>query len=226
MPPAKKRKTAAAAKAEKALDADVPTKQSTTNTTDSTEDEPSQEDVAPAEATTQAGPSAAAPPPPPPPTAEAAAESDTPAATPINPASKAADRMARFKALQARAKSSSDSNLKEATLESQRLAADPSQLTAIHRRQAIASHKLLRADVEDAGGDFERKRAWDWTIDESEKWDKRVKKKDAAREQQRLLPTTAPPATRSTSARSRTWRPTSTVPPAEDFGDSFGAGGP
>ncbi|CRK38182.1 hypothetical protein BN1708_007652, partial [Verticillium longisporum] len=186
MPPAKKRKTAAAAKAEKALDANVPAEQPTTNTTDTTQDEPSQEDAAPAEETTQAGPSAAAPPPPPPPppppTAEAAADSETPAATPINPASKAADRMARFKALQARAKSSSDSNLKEATLESQRLAADPSQLTAIHRRQAIASHKLLRADVEDAGGDFERKRAWDWTVDESEKWDKRVKKKDAARD--------------------------------------------
>ncbi|EGY15094.1 uncharacterized protein VDAG_06584 [Verticillium dahliae VdLs.17] len=106
MPPAKKRKTAAAAKAEKALDADVPAEQPATNTTDATQDEPSQEDAAPAEETTQAGPSAAAPPPPPP-TAEAAADSDTPAATPINPASKAADSMARVKTLQARAKSSS-----------------------------------------------------------------------------------------------------------------------
>ncbi|KAF6820522.1 syf2 splicing factor family protein [Colletotrichum sojae] len=97
-------------------------------------------------------------------------------------ACKAQDRMARFKALQARAKSSSDQNFKEATLESQRLATDPGQLAAIHRKQAIASHKLLKADVEDAGGDFERKRAWDWTIDESERWDKRVKKKEAHRD--------------------------------------------
>lgn len=93
-----------------------------------------------------------------------------------------AARLARFKALQARAKNSSEKNLKEATLESQRLATDPSQLTAIHRKQAIASHKLLKADVEDAGGDFERKRAWDWTVDESEKWDKRIKKKSARRD--------------------------------------------
>ncbi|KZL82029.1 syf2 splicing factor [Colletotrichum incanum] len=97
-------------------------------------------------------------------------------------AAKAKDRMARFKALKARAKSSSDQNFKEATLESQRLASDPSQLTAIHRKQAIASQKLLKADVEDAGGDFERKRAWDWTIDESEKWDKHVRKKEAHRD--------------------------------------------
>lgn len=96
--------------------------------------------------------------------------------------SKAQDRMVRFKALQARAKNSSETNLKEATRESQRLATDPSQLTALHRKHAIASHKLLKADVEDAGEDFERKRAWDWTIDESEKWDKRLKKKAAHRD--------------------------------------------
>jgi pre-mRNA-splicing factor SYF2 len=52
----------------------------------------------------------------------------------------------------------------------------------LHRKHAIASHKLLKADVEDAGEDFERKRAWDWTIDESEKWDKRMKKKAAHRD--------------------------------------------
>ena len=94
----------------------------------------------------------------------------------------ATDRMARFKALQARAKSSSESNMKEVTLESQRLSQDPSQLTAIRRKHAIASHKLMKADAEEAGEDFERKRAWDWTIDESERWDKRMKKKEANRD--------------------------------------------
>ncbi len=90
--------------------------------------------------------------------------------------------MARFKALQARAKTSSETNLKEATRETQRLAEDPEQLTALRRRHAIASHKLLKAETEEAGEDFERKRAWDWTIDESEKWDKRMKKKGAHRD--------------------------------------------
>lgn len=99
-----------------------------------------------------------------------------------NNASKAQDRLARFKALQARAKSSAETNLKEASLESQRLATDPGQLKSLQRQNAIASHKLLKAEIEDEGGDFERKRAWDWTVDESEKWDKRVKKKEAARD--------------------------------------------
>lgn len=90
--------------------------------------------------------------------------------------------MARFKALQARAKTSTESNLKEATRESQRLGIDQSQLTALQRKHDIAAHKLLKAEIEDAGGDFERKRAWDWTVDESERWDKRKKKKAAHRD--------------------------------------------
>lgn len=98
-----------------------------------------------------------------------------------NPAA-AADRMARFRALQARAKKSSSQNLAEATKESQRLASDPSTLTALQRKRDIASHKLLKAETDEAGEDFERKRAWDWTIEESERWDKRVKKQQAARD--------------------------------------------
>lgn len=91
-------------------------------------------------------------------------------------------RLERFKALQARAKSSSASNLKAATQEAQRLAANPAAVAAIQRKSAAASNKLLRASIEEAGEDFERKRAWDWTIEESEKWDKHVKKKQTARD--------------------------------------------
>ena len=40
----------------------------------------------------------------------------------------------------------------------------------------------MKADTAAAGEDFERKRAWDWTVDESEKWDKRMEKKEKHRE--------------------------------------------
>ncbi|RFU31092.1 hypothetical protein B7463_g5265, partial [Scytalidium lignicola] len=122
---------------------------------------------------------------------------DAKADTPLEPtepssapptASTAADmakeRLERFKALRARVKSSLESNLKEARLESQRLATDPNALNALHRKSAIASHNLLKADTEASGEDFERKRAWDWTIEESERWDKRLKKKAAHRDDQ------------------------------------------
>lgn len=73
-------------------------------------------------------------------------------------------------------------NLKETAAETQRLSTDPALLTSLNRKHAIASEKLLRADIEAAGEDFERKRAWDWTIEESERWDKRMAKKAAHRE--------------------------------------------
>ena len=102
--------------------------------------------------------------------------------TDADASSKAKDRMARFRALQARAKTSSEQNLKETAKESQRLATDPSALTALHRRRDLAQWKLLKAETEEGGEDFERKRAWDWTAEESEKWDKRVKKKAVHRD--------------------------------------------
>jgi pre-mRNA-splicing factor SYF2 len=102
----------------------------------------------------------------------------------IDAVAKAKERQERFRALQARAKSSAQKNMKEAQLESQRLATDPNLLTALNRKQAIASQKLMKADTEASGEDFERKRAWDWTIEESERWDKRIKKKEAHRDDQ------------------------------------------
>lgn len=79
-------------------------------------------------------------------------------------------------------KHATDSNLKETAAESQRLSTDPALLSSLSRKHAFASHNLLKADTEEAGEDFERKRAWDWTIDESEKWDKRMEKKQRHRD--------------------------------------------
>ncbi len=177
MPPAKRRKTAKAAKPKKGA------KEEPEIVAQPEEAVP--EPAAPIEAIpesivpTETEPSSSIP------TTEPAALSapaESSSLTPADAAAKTQDRLARFRALQARAKSSSDQNLKEATKESQRLATDPSQLTALNRKHAIASHKLLKADVEEGGGDFERKRAWDWTVEESERWDKRMKKKDGRRD--------------------------------------------
>ena len=118
--------------------------------------------------------------PTPPPTEEAATDSS--ASTPTEPKKTTAeDRLARFKALQARQNEARKKNLKESAAEQQRLATDPSALTALNRKRDIAAHKLLKADTEASGEDFERKRAWDWTIDESEKWDRRLEKKSRHR---------------------------------------------
>lgn len=54
---------------------------------------------------------------------------------------------------------------------------DPSETTRLNRKRDEAEFKLAKAEAEDDGEDFERKRAWDWTIEESERWDKRTEKK-------------------------------------------------
>jgi len=114
---------------------------------------------------------------------DAGTEPSPPEEEPSNDAAaKAKERQDRFKALQARQNASRKQNLKESQLETQRLATDPNLLTALNRKHAIASHKLLKADTAAEGGDFERKRAWDWTVEESEKWDRRMEKKGKHRD--------------------------------------------
>ncbi|KAJ9625672.1 Pre-mRNA-splicing factor SYF2 [Taxawa tesnikishii (nom. ined.)] len=97
-------------------------------------------------------------------------------------AAKAKERQARFAALRARNADSRKANLKETTVENQRMSTDPGMLSSLNRKRDVAQHKLLKADTEAAGEDFERKRAWDWTIEESERWDKRMEKKQRARD--------------------------------------------
>ncbi|QIW95561.1 hypothetical protein AMS68_001079 [Peltaster fructicola] len=101
----------------------------------------------------------------------------SPSAEPDTADAAATDRAARFAALRARNKEGRKSNLVATKTEAQRQSTDTKQLTALHRKRDIAAHKLLKADTEAAGEDFERKRAWDWTIEESEKWDERLAEK-------------------------------------------------
>lgn len=91
------------------------------------------------------------------------------------------DRLARFAALRARNQAGRKSNLQETKSEAQRASTDLSQLTALIRKKEIAAHKLLKAEIEDGGEDFERKRAWDWTVEESERWDARQAEKEKNR---------------------------------------------
>ena len=105
-------------------------------------------------------------------------------AKPVDSTSLPNDRASRFAALKSRAVASSRANLAETAAEAKRASINPAALSNLSRKAAIAQHNLLKADTEEEGGKgaFERKRAWDYTIEESEKWDERVGKKREARE--------------------------------------------
>ncbi len=92
------------------------------------------------------------------------------------------DRAARFAALKARHSASRKSNLDSTRAEARFAAVNPQQLHNLNRKRDVAAHKLLKTEVESSGEDFERKRAWDWTIEESERWDERMEEKKRKRE--------------------------------------------
>ncbi|KAA8900493.1 SYF2 splicing factor-domain-containing protein [Sphaerosporella brunnea] len=96
------------------------------------------------------------------------------AATQADPAKA---RLEKWKALQTRAKKTPATNLKEVYAERRRQMMDPASTSKLQRKKAEAEFKLAKAEASEAGEDFERKRAWDWTVEESERWDRRTEKK-------------------------------------------------
>ncbi|VVT43944.1 uncharacterized protein SAPINGB_P000224 [Magnusiomyces paraingens] len=54
---------------------------------------------------------------------------------------------------------------------------DYSQVERQKRKKEEAELELSKIELEEKGEDFERKRAWDWTIEESENWDKKQQEK-------------------------------------------------
>jgi pre-mRNA-splicing factor SYF2 len=96
---------------------------------------------------------------------------------PADPKAALAARMARFKALQSQKESgrkATEKEVRDAEDRSARLA----QISKLQDAHDKASYKLLKSE----DPDFERKRNWDYTVEESESWDKRMAKKARSRD--------------------------------------------
>lgn len=92
-------------------------------------------------------------------------------------------REERFKVLRSKLAASTKANHAEVIAEHKRMKLNPTNLSKLDHKKAEAELKLAKADAEDAGEDFERKRAWDWTMEESEAWDRRRAGKQRNRDQ-------------------------------------------
>jgi pre-mRNA-splicing factor SYF2 len=95
----------------------------------------------------------------------------------------ALSREERFKALRSKHTTSTQANHAEVIAEHRRMKVNPAYISKIERKKAEAELKLAKDDVEEAGDDFERKRAWDWTMEESSKWDERLAQKARNRDE-------------------------------------------
>lgn len=187
MPPTKKRKTAAKAKgAKKDHVVTARTEPQDEETVTVPEEQPTSSEIPASPIITEQEPTVPEP---------AAAPSEdlisepssstlpTPAPPPpAAPAIALSDRFAKLQALRNRSKASSAANLTAAQTEAHRLKHDTAQLSSLQRKSGIANVKLAKADIEDAGGDFERMRAWDYTTEQDEKWNERIKERAAHRD--------------------------------------------
>jgi len=109
------------------------------------------------------------------PPAESAPEPSASATT--DPKAALAARMARFKTLQVQketGRKATEKEVRDAEDRSARL----NQITKLQDAHDKASYKLLKSE----DPDFERKRNWDYTVEESEQWDKRMAKKARSRD--------------------------------------------
>jgi pre-mRNA-splicing factor SYF2 len=95
----------------------------------------------------------------------------------------ASARAERFKGLRAKLAASTKANHADVIAEHKRMKVNPVQITKIERKKAEAELKLAKFDAEETGDDFERKRAWDWTIEESLAWDRRNEGKQINRDE-------------------------------------------
>ncbi|QSL65677.1 hypothetical protein MERGE_002990 [Pneumocystis wakefieldiae] len=92
------------------------------------------------------------------------------------------ERMDRLARLRRRMRLSAEANRKDLFSEYQRLKEDPKLAKKIELKRHDAEKKLEKQETIERGEDYERKRAWDWTIEESERWDQRMKEKQEARD--------------------------------------------
>jgi pre-mRNA-splicing factor SYF2 len=96
---------------------------------------------------------------------------------PADPKAALAARMARFKSLQAQkvtGRKATEKEVRDAEDRTARL----TQISKLQDAHDKASYKLLKSE----DPDFERKRNWDYTVEESESWDKRMAKKARSRD--------------------------------------------
>lgn len=90
----------------------------------------------------------------------------------------------RLNALRRRKTESAQSNRKEVHKEhAQNVAQANAKLASkVEKERVQAELELAKLEDKHAGVDFERRRAWDWTVEESEKWDDKVAARKAAKD--------------------------------------------
>ncbi|KAG5355011.1 Pre-mRNA-splicing factor SYF2 [Yarrowia sp. B02] len=88
-----------------------------------------------------------------------------------------AARLARLSAIRQKMNDSSTSNRKALFEEDKDLKVNKKADALLERKQQEAEFELEKLQAEERGEDFDRKRAWDWTVKETEEWKEKKERK-------------------------------------------------
>ncbi|KAG5359565.1 Pre-mRNA-splicing factor SYF2 [Yarrowia sp. C11] len=88
-----------------------------------------------------------------------------------------AARLARLSAIRAKMNDSSTSNRKALFEEDKDLKVNKRADALLERKQQEAEFELEKLQAEQRGEDFDRKRAWDWTVKETQEWKEKKERK-------------------------------------------------
>lgn len=73
--------------------------------------------------------------------------------------------------------SAANSNREDVIEEHQKQKTSARELARLEKQRALAATLREKADAEEMGVDTERKKNWEWTIEENDAWEKKLKRK-------------------------------------------------
>ncbi|ORX35313.1 SYF2 splicing factor-domain-containing protein [Kockovaella imperatae] len=84
------------------------------------------------------------------------------------------DRMAKLKDLRMRMNKSSADNRKDLIADHQKSKVTAKELQRLEKQRKLAQTLRLKAEAEENGEDLERKKAWEWSIEQNERWEAKM----------------------------------------------------
>ncbi|KAI6143224.1 SYF2 splicing factor-domain-containing protein [Pisolithus tinctorius] len=87
------------------------------------------------------------------------------------------DRKAKLDELRAKMRTSTKANRQSLIKESARAKVTARDMARIERQKKLAETLRTQAEAEERGEDVERSKNWEWTIEENEKWEKKLARK-------------------------------------------------
>ncbi|ORY29748.1 SYF2 splicing factor-domain-containing protein [Naematelia encephala] len=85
-----------------------------------------------------------------------------------------AERLAKMKELRQRMNQSTAANRRDLVADHQKAKVTAKELQRLEKQRKLAQTLRLKSEAEEAGEDMERKKAWEWSIEQNERWEAKM----------------------------------------------------